>query len=482
MKPEYDMIVIGGGAAGLTASGVAASFGAKTMMIEKHRLGGDCTWYGCTPSKILLNEAKRHHFACEKVTDFAKIAAKLDHIRTEVYNEADHPDIYRSMGVEVAEGQARFVDDHTLELLQPDGSIQKTTSRYFIIATGSRAMIPPIPGLKTTPHFTNYTLFEQKTLPKSMIIIGGGPIGIEMAQAFNRLGTQVTVVDMAPEILGKDEPELAAELQSILQTEGVRFELNTMVNSIEGDDTQISVIIERSGEVTTLSAEKLLLATGRVPNTENLGLDSAGVTFDRRGITVDDRCRTSVKHIFAAGDVTGRFQFTHMSEHMAKVAATNALLKFPMKIDAAHLPWSTYTDPELAHVGATRADLNAKGVNYEVYRFPFSKIDRAVTDQSTHGWILVYARKFDGRIYGADILGAHAGDMIGYFALAMRNKITLRQFADTIFPYPSYGLGARRAADQWYIKNQSVGLVRWIRRIFGYRGVLPDLSNPDRIV
>jgi pyruvate/2-oxoglutarate dehydrogenase complex dihydrolipoamide dehydrogenase (E3) component len=315
-----------------------------------------------------------------------------------------------------------------------------------------------------------------------MIIIGGGPIGTEMAQAFNRLGTHVTVIDMAAGILTKDEPVLAAQLQDILTEEGVQFELNASVKRVDADENEITVTVERNGSEQKFSASRLLVATGRVPNTENLGLEHAGIRFTRQGILVNDRCRTNVSNIFAVGDITGRYQFTHMAEHTAKVAATNALLKIPMKVDINHVPWSTFTEPELAHVGATRKELDTRGTSYEVYRFPFSKIDRAITDGKTKGWIYVYARKWDGKIYGADILGAHAGDLIGQFALAMRNGITLRRFADTIFPYPSYALGARRAADQWYIKNQSTGMVRWIKRIFRYRGALPDLSDPDRIV
>ena len=315
-----------------------------------------------------------------------------------------------------------------------------------------------------------------------MIIIGGGPIGTEMAQAFNRLGTRITVIDMAPGILTKDEPVLAAELQDILAEEGVRFEMNASVKRVDGSEKEIFVTVDRDGQELTFSASKLLVATGRVPNIENLGLDKAGVHFNRQGIVTNERCRTNVSHIYAVGDITGRFQFTHMAEHTAKIAAINALLKIPMKVDSKHIPWSTFTDPELAHVGATRKELDEKRTSYRVYRFPFSKIDRAITDGQTRGWIYVYARKWDGKIYGADILGAHAGDLIGQFALAMRNGITLRQFADTIFPYPSYALGARRVADQWYIQNQSTGMVKWIKRFFRYRGQLPDLSDPDRIV
>jgi pyruvate/2-oxoglutarate dehydrogenase complex dihydrolipoamide dehydrogenase (E3) component len=481
MKYDFDLIVIGGGAAGLTSAGVGVGFGAKTMMIEKHKLGGDCTWYGCVPSKILLNLAKKAKIRGEKA-DFKEVNETLNRIREEVYDDADHPDNFRDMGIDVQDGMAEFLDAHTIKITAADGSERKVSSKYFIIAAGSRAMVPPIPGLDTTPHHTNHTIFELEKRPESMIIIGGGPIGTEMAQAFQRLGTQITVVDMGAQILGKDDPELTRILQDKLKDEGVQFQLNSGVKAMEGDENGVSVEIEHEGQPKTLKAEKLLVATGRRPNIEGLGLDAAGITYDKRGVKVNDKCRTNIKHIYAAGDITGRFQFTHMSEHMAKIAATNALLKVPMKIDAKHLPWATYTEPEMAHLGPTKQELDAAGTRYEIYRFPYSKIDRAITDEATTGWIKVYAKKFSGKILAADVLGAHAGEMVGHYALAMRNGVSLKNMADTIYPYPTYGLGARRAADQWYIKNQSVGLVKWLKRIFGYRGPLPDLSDPDRIV
>ncbi len=254
------------------------------------------------------------------------------------------------------------------------------------------------------------------------------------------------------------------------------------VDKLEKTEKGIRVYY-KTGEVqSSIEANSVLMATGRRANISSLNLEAAGIKTWKGGIEVDDKCRTSVSNIYAIGDVTGRFQFTHMSEHMAKVAATNALIKIPMKIDVNHVPWVTYTEPELGQVGATEKQLKEKGVSFEVYRFPFSKIDRAITDGQTTGLIKVFAKKWNGKILGASILGAHAGEMISQYALAMKNGVTLRNFADTIHPYPSYGLGARRAADQWYIKNQSERMVKWIKRIFGYSGDIPDYSDPRRIV
>jgi pyruvate/2-oxoglutarate dehydrogenase complex dihydrolipoamide dehydrogenase (E3) component len=342
-------------------------------------------------------------------------------------------------------------------------------------------MVPPIPGLDKAPYLTNETLFELEEQPSGLAIIGGGPIGIEMAQAFQRLGTDVTVIDMLPRILGNDDEELAGMLLDRLRREGVNFKLSASVNQVVQEDGRIIIQGEREGEREQWSADKLLVATGRVAKYEELNLDAAGIDYTKQGITTDDRCRTSVRHIYAAGDVTGRFQFTHMSEHMAKIAAANALLKIPMQIDDQHVPWSTYTDPELAHVGSTEKTLIEEGTSYKEYRFPYDKIDRAITDNETDGLIKLFAKKRTGKILGATVYGVHAAELISEYALAMKNGVTLRKIADTIHPYPSYGLGARRAADQWYVKSQSEWLTKLIQKVFRYRGEIPDLDE-DRIM
>jgi pyruvate/2-oxoglutarate dehydrogenase complex dihydrolipoamide dehydrogenase (E3) component len=331
-------------------------------------------------------------------------------------------------------------------------------------------------------YLTNESLFEIEKLPGKLIVVGGGPIGSEMAQSFQRLGTEVHVLDMAPRILMNDDPELSAVLKKKMEGEGVSFHLDAEVKGFEQSGDSVRVRIEKDGTALSIDGDRILLATGRRANIDSLNLDAAGITYGKTGIIVNDKCRTNIRHIYAIGDVTGRYQFTHMSEHMAKVATSNALIKVPMKIDKKHVPWVTYTDPEVGHVGATENELKEREVKYETYRFPFSKIDRAITDGATEGLIKVYAKKWSGKILGASVAGAHAGEMISQYALAIRNGVSMREFADTIHPYPTYGLGARRAADQWYIKNQSETLVKWIKRIFRYRGEIPDYSDPGRIV
>ena len=492
MTMKYDSVVIGGGAAGLTTAGISANFGAKTLMIEQDKLGGDCTWTGCVPSKTLLQAAKVLHNAktaskyglslTVDEEDMTNVLAHVDRVRRQIYEDADSPEIFEEMGIEVLEGSARFKDDHTIEIDSKDGTKNEVTAKYIFICSGAEPTVPPIPGIDEIDYLTNESLFEIDSLPEKMIVVGGGPIGTEMAQAFNRLGTDVHVIDIADQILRNDDPELSEMLLKILKSEGIQYSLGANIKQIQQSGNRVELQMEIGGKTFDLEGDEVLFATGRKANISSLNLDLAGVEYSERGIKINEKCRTSVSHVYAVGDVTGEYQFTHMSEHMAKVAATNALIKIPMKMDRKHVPWVTYTDPELGHIGATEKELVENGSSYEIYRFPFSKIDRAVTDGNSAGLIKVYAKKWSGKILGASVLGVHAGEMISQYALAMKNGVSLRDFADTIHPYPSYGLGARRAADQWYIKNQSETMVKWIKRIFGYQGPIPDYSDPDRIV
>ncbi len=491
MKHDYDLLVIGGGAAGLTSAGMGANFGAKTLMIEADRLGGDCTWHGCIPSKTLLHaskvsqtlsEAEKYGFHSDGELDFATVMEHVSNTRQEVYEEADDPEIYRDMGVEVKFGHASFVDRHSV-IIETEKGEQEVSARYIIIATGSKPMVPPITGLDDISYHTNETIFELEEQPESLGIIGAGPIGIEMAQAFQRLGTQVTVFDMLPRILSNDDEELAGMLQKYLGDEGIVFKLSAGVDRLsETSVGNVKIETATNGKPSVWEGSEVFVAAGRSANYESLQLENAGINHQKNGITVDDRCRTNIKHVYAVGDVTGRYQFTHMSEHMAKVAVTNALLKIPKKIDEDHVPWSIFTDPELAHVGATEKELQENGTSFKTYRFPYNKIDRAITDGATEGLIKIFAKKMTGKMLGATIYGKQAGDLIGEYALAMRNGVTLRNMADTIYPYPTYGLGVRRAADQWYVQSQSTWMVKLIKWLFGYRGSVPDLSDEDRII
>jgi pyruvate/2-oxoglutarate dehydrogenase complex dihydrolipoamide dehydrogenase (E3) component len=494
MAMDFDMVVIGGGAAGLTAAGISASLGAKTAIIEESRLGGDCTWTGCVPSKSLLKAAGIANAfrtagrfglkASEPQFDFSKVMDRVHEIQNAVYEDADAPDVYQKMGVTVIEGKAQFISSRQVEVLGRGGGRRQVASRFFVIATGGGPFIPSVEGLAEAPCLTSKTIFTISKLPARMLVLGAGPVGIEMAQAFCRLGSEVVVLDVQDRILPRDDAELTNLLRERLAGEGVLFLLRSSVERIEYDGSAIRAIFRTASSpvAETVEGDALLVAAGRRPNLDALGLEAAGVQASYAGIVVDRHCRTSAENIFACGDVTGLYQFTHMSEHMAKVAVTNALLRLRMKMDTVNVPWCTFTDPELAHVGASEIELKSRKQRHAVYRFPFSKIDRAMTDRETTGMVKVFARKFDGKIYGTSILGYHAGDMIGEFALAMRNKVSLRKMADTIHPYPTYALGNRRAADQWYFRKQSRMLVRLLKLIFRYHGQLPDTSDPNRIV
>lgn len=491
-KFEFDSIVIGGGAAGLTASGISANVGAKTMMIERHRLGGDCTWTGCVPSKVLLKAGKVAQnireaskfglINSEPEINFKKVIDHVHNVRNEIYEEADDPRIYEDQNIEVVFGAASFVNPHTLEIKLENGETRKVTSKYIFIATGARAFIPPIEGLDSVDYFTNDSLFEIENLPEELLIIGGGPIGTEMSQAFTNLGSKVTVIDMADRIMQNDDEELVEILMAELKAQGVNYALNASIKKITRKDDRIQVYVDQKGEENIISGTDLLIATGRTANTEELNLEMAGVRVGNKGIRVNDSCQTNVSHIYAIGDVNGRYQFTHMSEHSAKLATTSALIKIPMKIDKKNVPWVTFTEPELAHVGQTEEQLKSNGTSFEVYRFPYSKIDRALMENVTTGLIKIFANKLTGKIYGASVVGAHAGEYIAEYALAMKNGVSMRGIADTIHPYPTWALGARRAADQWYIKNQSEWSVKLIKTVFGYKGKIPDFSDPDRVV
>ena len=473
MRTDFDLVTIGGGAAGLVASGMSALLGAKTALVEKHRLGGDCTWTGCVPSKTLLHAAKLAHNgrtaerygirASALQVDFRSVMGKVRQTREYMYEEADAPPNMEKSGVQVIPAEARFLDPHTVELTDPAGRVTRLTSRYFVIATGSRPKTPQA----NAPLLTNESIFEIDEQPRRLLILGAGPIAVEMAQAFLRLGSEVTIVAPDERILPRDDRELATELQEVLRTEGVRFVLKHIAAKIDKGPSETVATLD---DDSTIHCDAVLAAIGREPILEGLDLAKAGVKFGKKGIEIDGHCRTSQRHIYASGDVTGKFLFTHMAEHMSKVAVSNALLHLPRKLDETHVPWCTYADPELAHVGASEESLRSGGhYQYDIYRFAFSRIDRAATEGQTTGMVKVMANH-RGKILGATILGANAGEMIAEYALAMKNGLTLANVADTIHPYPTYALGNRQAADAWYTKKLTPGLIRTLRLVFRYRG------------
>lgn len=467
---DYDIAVIGGGAAGLAAAFTANSLCARTILIERERLGGECTFTGCVPSKTLIHMARLVHGA-RLVSPFTssigeptlKFRAAMEHvrkIRQQIYETDDAPANLEKRGIEVVRGRARFTGRHELEITPDDGSPWCVRFRYAIIATGSE----PKTIQTTLPCLTNETIFEIDEFPQKLAIAGAGPVGVEMAQAFARLGSRVTVVAPVSRILPKDDEECAMIVQRGLETEGVRFMFGRSVRDYR-DDGRRTVSLD---DGSTFEADALLAAVGRKSRLDDLGLTLAGVNTEDGQIIYDQHSRTTAKNIFVSGDVAGWYRFTHAAEHMSRVAVTNALLRVPATLDD-RMVWTTFTDPEIAHVGETEEQLKDRHAQYDVHRFPYSRIDRAVTDGRTDGLIKIFADK-RGRVLGATVAGERAGDTIAEWQLAIRRRISLRELSSTIHAYPTYALGAKRLADDWLAARVSSTIAPLARLLFRYGG------------
>ncbi len=442
---DYDIGIIGGGAAGLTVASGAAQLGAKTLLIEREpALGGDCLHYGCVPSKTLIKSAQVYH-AIQNAeayglpamdvppVDFRKVA---DRIRSVVATIQKHDSVERfcGLGARVEFGDARFKDGHAVAL---EG--RTFTAKNWVIATGSSPIVPPIEGLRETPHLTNREIFYMDTLPASMTILGGGPIGIEMAQAFSRLGTRVTVVDMSHQILGKEDKDMADAVMAVLQSEGVRFHLDATVVRVREEGARKVVAIQPSeGAEQELQSEAILVAIGRTPNVNGLGLETIGVDFNRGGIVVDNRLRTSRKHIYAAGDINGGYQFTHAAGYEGGIVIANAIFRLPRKADYTYLPWCTYTDPELASIGMNEKAAQAQGLDYTVWTEAFKDNDRSLAEGKRTGRVKMLLNGKEKPI-GVQILGPHAGDLMSEWVAVLNGKTKLSTLASSVHPYPTLG-------------------------------------------
>jgi pyruvate/2-oxoglutarate dehydrogenase complex dihydrolipoamide dehydrogenase (E3) component len=440
-----DLCVIGAGSAGLSLAAGAVQMGASVVLVEKHLMGGDCLNTGCVPSKALLapahaaaaaRRAARFGVAASPVVDFAAVAAHV-HRTIAAIAPHDSEERFRSLGVEVIRAAARFTAPDVVE-----AGGERIRARRFAIATGSRAAVPPIPGLDATPFLTNETIFGLAELPSHLVVLGGGPIGVEMAQAFRSLGAEVTLIERAT-LLPRDEPEAAAVLRRRLAEEGVTL--------IEGEEVVAAarqgagIVLTLSGGGRRVAGSHLLLAAGRAPNIEGLGLDAAGIAANPRGITVDARLRTSNRRVLALGDVAGGPQFTHIAGYHAGIAIRNILFGLPAKLDYRALPWVTYTAPEIAQVGLTEAVARAQGHAATAVIVPLSGNDRAVAEDATEGLVkLVLGAR--GRILGGAIVAPHAGETIGLVGLAIQKRLGPSALAGMIAPYPTIAEAVKRAA------------------------------------
>ena len=451
---ETDICVIGGGSGGLVVAAGASQMGAKTVLVERAKMGGDCLNYGCVPSKALIaaghaaqsaRSAGRFGVDATPTVDFGRVH---DHVKDVIAHIAPHDSVARfeALGVEVIQAAARFVSRREIE-----AAGQRIRARRFVVATGSRALVPPIPGLEGVSHFTNETIFDNAELPDHLIIIGGGPIGMELAQAHRNLGAEVTVVEMFT-ALGADDPELARIATDCLRRQGVEILENTKVVSVAGEDGRVTVSISQHDQVRALTGSHLMLAAGRRPNIEDLGLDAAGIKTGPSGIIVDRRLRTSNGKVFAIGDVTGGLQFTHVAGYEAGIVLRNALFRLPAKADYSAIPWVTYTDPELAQVGLTEASARALHGDIRILRWPFAENDRAHSERREDGLIKAITTK-RGRVLGAGIVGPNAGDLIQPWTLALQNKLSVGDMASVVAPYPTLGEVSKRAAGSYYAKS-----------------------------
>ena len=476
-SPEFDIVVIGGGAGGLVVAAGGASLGAKVALVEKDKLGGDCLWRGCVPSKTLIKSARVAHtmrhasrWALDPVEpkpDLARVMERVSGVIRSI-EPNDSPERFRGMGVDVIFGAGRFVAPDAFEV-----GGRRLTAKTFVIATGSRPALPPIAGLAGVPYLTNETVFDLREPVPHLLIIGAGPIGSEMAQAFRRLGSDVTVVDMAPRILPREDSDLAAVVLRALQGEGIRYHLGVTVGGVVAGEAHggriRATFRDADGTVAQLAATHLLIAAGRKTNIEGLGLDVAGVRVERGRIVADAGLQTTNPRIHVVGDVAGDYQFTHVAEHHAGIVLRQALFHFKWAKPSTVVPWCTYTDPELARVGLSEAEARHTGVDHRVYRFPFADIDRARAEGETEGLAKLVTDP-RGKLLGAAIVGAHAGELIAECVLAIGHGMKAQDLSASIHTYPTLAQINRRAADMRLKEGLTPRTKKWIRRIFGLRG------------
>ena len=466
---EYDLIAIGGGTAGLVAASGGAYLGADVALVERGALGGDCLWTGCVPSKAMLaaahaaarirSGAKLGLPALDVAPSFREVMERVRAARARVAVH-DDPDRIRARGIDVQFGSARFTAPGQLEV---DG-VGMLRSKRIVLATGARPGIPPIPGLEEAGYLTHEEAFEEDVLPASVLILGAGPVGLEFAQIYTRLGATVTVLERLPQILQSEDVEAAAVLRSSLEAEGVTFVLGKSAVRVEVAGGEKTV---ETSDGHRLATELIFVATGRRPNTEGLELHRAGIEMTAAAVCCDRHLRTSAKGVWAAGDVTGGPQFTHVADVMAKTVVRNALLPLSSRAELSNVPRVTYTDPEVAHVGLSHSESEDRGG--KIYRYEFDDLDRAITDGTTTGFSKISADR-KGRILGATVVGKGAGELIVPIVLARKHGLSLADISETIFPYPTMAEGVKRAADAYQrtrLEGAAGGIlrkvVRWLK-------------------
>ncbi|MCP9493667.1 MAG: FAD-dependent oxidoreductase [Pyrinomonadaceae bacterium MAG19_C2-C3] len=449
----YDLVVLGGGSAGLVAAAGAAHLGARVLLIEKKALGGDCLYTGCVPSKALIRSARfaneaRHaealgfassplHFMDD---DFASITRRVRRVIEQV-GEHDAPERFEKMGVEILFGTPRLISPHLIEVVPREGGKTQTIkAKRFCIATGSHPRVPDIEGLRAAKFLTNENIFEVTKLPRTLAVIGGGAIGLELGQAFARFGSRVRIIHQGSCLLEKEDEEVSNFIERVMRAENIGVELNSQVTRVRVAGEQKILSVEHQDTTREIVADEILVATGRLANLEGLNLKAAGVGFDEHRIITDEYLRTTQKHIFAAGDITGHFQFTHTAAYEASVVVRNAFLFFPFmqKLDFRVIPWTTFTDPEVARVGLTEAQAREKyAADMRVYRTEYTENDRAHAEEATHGFAKIICRGRKNEIIGAHIVGASAGELIHEIVLAMKERLSISDLGSMMHVYPT---------------------------------------------
>lgn len=476
-KYDFDIGILGGGSAGLTIAAGAATLGAKTLLIEKAaNLGGDCLHYGCVPSKTLIKTAHVYHtmrqaqkFGLPAMNippvDYKQVSNRIQTV-IKTIQPHDSAERFCKLGVQVKFGDARFVDPYTIDL-----NGDRHTAKNWVIATGSSPAIPPIEGLEQTPHITNKEIFYLDTLPASMIIVGAGPIACEMAQAFARLGSAVTVIQRSDQILSKEDKDMADELMQVMQGEGVTFYTGASLVSVTDSraEREVTFTVKATGETKTLTADTLLVALGRRPNLDGLGLEEIGVEYTKKGLALDERLRTTQKHIYGAGDVTGASQFTHAAGYEGGIVIRNAIFHLPTKVDYTTLPWCTYTDPELANIGLNEKRAQAAGINYDVWTEPFSRNDRSLAEGEDSGWmkLLVDAQE---KPLGVQILGPQAGELVSEWVAALNGNVKLATLYYSVHPYPTLAEINKRVVGNLMASKLSDRVKKGLKFFFNLRG------------
>ena len=465
---RYNLVVIGGGTAGLVSAIGAAGLGAKVALIEKHLLGGDCLNVGCVPSKAILRAARAAAAVREAAgfgvqvpdgvtVDFAKAMERMRRLRADI-SPHDSAKRFTELGVDVFLGGGTFTGADSVEV-----SGQTLRFSKAVIATGARAAAPPIPGLKDVPYLTNETVFSLTTLPKRFGVIGAGPIGCEMAQAFARLGAEVFIVRDEKGILPREDRDASNILAAAMLRDGVKFLDHGKQLQLARDPNGVRLQVDAPGHGYDVLVDQLLVAVGRAPNVEGLGLETAGVEFDKKGVKVNDRLQTTNSDIYACGDICSPYQFTHAADFMARIVIQNALFMGRAKVSSLIIPWATYTSPEIAHVGLYEKEAQEKGIAVDTFTQELSKVDRAILDGETDGFVRVHVRKGTDEIVGATVVAAHAGDMISELTLAMKGKLGLKTIGSTIHPYPTQAEAIRKTGDLY----NRTRLTPFVRKLLG---------------